>query len=77
MALLKTENVEEFIDMVTGVFLKIAITLSNEQQEYLAAIAILNEALELTQDKKQIERIEQNLDIIQKNLFASLYKHTL
>ncbi|MDO4751379.1 MAG: hypothetical protein Q4A24_04655 [Akkermansia sp.] len=77
MALLKTENAEEFIDMVTGVFLKIAITLSNEQQEYLAAIAILNEALELTQDKKQIERIEQNLDIIQKNLFASLYKHTL
>lgn len=72
MALLKTKNAEELTDMVTGVFLKIAIALSNEQQDYLTAIAILNDALELTQDKKKIERIEQNLDIIQKNLFASL-----
>lgn len=70
--LLNTDNADKFNELLVNILRELAICISNEKREYLAALAILNESLDFAKNKEQKDNIEKNIGIIQRNLFGSL-----
>lgn len=59
-------------EIIVNTLKGLAIYLSNEKKAYLASLAVLNEALAFVIDEKQKKNIEENIEIIQGNLWGTL-----